>query len=138
MWNEPTEEQLSQIPRLYGTERVPLNEKPIYLHFFIGNCDWYIVEYDEGEDLFWGYAILNGDFEMAEWGYISFQELKELVVPPGFEVDCEAGWQVKRADEIEKIRIGNQWPDKNTPKDNPSRKEKADEACTHSGVGRDH
>ncbi len=47
------------------------------MHFFIGNCHWYIAEYD-GEDIFFGYAILNGDIQNAEWGYISFSELKEI------------------------------------------------------------
>ena len=36
------------------------------LHFFIGGCDWYITEHD-GDDLFWGYAIL-GDPEMGPSG----------------------------------------------------------------------
>jgi hypothetical protein len=49
MWNEPTLEQLAKLPKLYETEKVPLKEKPIYIHFFIGNCDWFISEYD-GED----------------------------------------------------------------------------------------
>ena len=53
MWSELTKEQLSKIPRLYETENVPLEEKRVYLHFFIGACDWYVAEYD-GEDLFWG------------------------------------------------------------------------------------
>ncbi len=26
---------------------------------------------------------------MAEWGYISFEELEEIKIPPGFEVDCD-------------------------------------------------
>lgn len=43
MWNEPGREQLSKIPRLYGTENVSLKDKLIYLHFFIGECDWYIA-----------------------------------------------------------------------------------------------
>jgi hypothetical protein len=77
MWNTPTEDRLSRIPRLYETEHTPLQEKLIYLHFFIGGCDWYIAEFD-GEDLFWGFAILNDDFQNAEWGYISFSELKSL------------------------------------------------------------
>jgi len=38
---------------------------------FTGGCDWYITEFD-GDDLFFGFAILNSDYEMAEWGYISF------------------------------------------------------------------
>ncbi len=104
MWNVPTEKQLARIPRLYQTDDIPLEDKLIYLHFFIGGSDWYVAEYD-GDDLFFGYAILNGDSNMAEWGYISFRELKELKVPPGTEVECEAFWIVKKASEIEKIAL---------------------------------
>ena len=106
MWNEPTKEQLKKIPRLYETEDIPADDKLIYLHFFIGGSDWYIAEYD-GEDTFFGYAILNGDTEMAEWGYISFRELRNLKIPPGFEVECEEFWKVRKAGEVEKIRTTN-------------------------------
>ncbi len=51
MWNIPTEEQLAAIPRLYETEHVDLKDKLIHLHFFLGGCDWYAVEFD-GSDLF--------------------------------------------------------------------------------------
>jgi len=108
MWNEPRKEQLAKIPRLYETEEIPLKDKLIYLHFFIGGSDWYIAEYD-GEDLFFGYAILNGDTEMAEWGYVSFRELRELKIAPGFEVECDAFWKVRKASEVDKIRIANHW-----------------------------
>jgi hypothetical protein len=90
MWNTPTKEELVKIPRLYETENIPLKDKIIHMHFFIGGSDWYIAEYDEN-DLFWGYAILNGDTENAEWGYIyiSFKELIELNVY-GIGVDRSA------------------------------------------------
>ncbi len=104
MWNEPTPEQLAKLPRLYETEDIPLSGKPIHLHFFIGGCDWHIAEYD-GEDLFFGYAILNNDIEMAEWGYISFEELKAIRIPPGFEIDCEVFAPPLKASEFDKIRI---------------------------------
>jgi len=115
MWNEPTKEQLTKLPRLYETENKPLKDKPIYLHFFIGDCDWFISEYD-GEDLFFGYAIL-GDSRFgewgyisfsnpifAEWGYISFEELKSIKIPPGIEVDCEFFNEPWKASEFDKIR----------------------------------
>ena len=137
MWNQPTKEQLAKIPRLYETENVPLREKLIHLHFFIGGCDWYVAEYD-GEDLFWGYAILNGDFEMAEWGYISFAELKEIRIPPGFEVDCETCWQIKKAIQIGKVRMGNHWSATEERKNNSSGKENADDVRTDLAIGRDH
>ncbi|MDA3971809.1 MAG: DUF2958 domain-containing protein [Desulfobulbaceae bacterium] len=100
MWNEPTKDRLAQIPKLYATEDIELGYKLIYLHFFIGGCDWYIAEYD-GNDLFFGYAILNSDYFNAEWGYVSFSELKELKA--GFlEVDCELEefWKVRPAKDI--------------------------------------
>jgi len=102
MWNTPTEERLSKIPRLYATEDTALKDTLIHLHFFIGSSDWYIAEYD-GEDLFWGYAILNGDYQNAEWGYISFSELRELKI--GYlEIDCELAWRIKPASQIENIK----------------------------------
>jgi hypothetical protein len=105
MWNVPSEERLKKIPRLYETEKVPFKDKLIHLHFFIGSCDWYVAEYD-AEDLFFGYAILNEDYENAEWGYVSLSELKEIKVNGWLEVDCELEdfWKVRKASEIEKIR----------------------------------
>ncbi len=105
MWNIPNKEKLAQIPKLYGTEHVPLKDKLICLHFFIAGCDWYIAEYD-GDDLFWGYAILNNDHQNAEWGYISFNELKNLKLK-WLEVDCETEEvsQIRKASEIDKIKV---------------------------------
>jgi len=110
MWNTPTEDRLSKIPKLYETEHVPLQEKLIHLHFFIGSCDWYVAEYD-GEDIFWGFAILNHDFQNAEWGYISLSELKSIKVDGWLEIDCELEelWCVRKASEIEKIRKAHGW-----------------------------
>jgi hypothetical protein len=104
MWNTPSKERLDLIPRLYETEHIPLAEKIIYLHFFIGGCDWYIAEYD-GEDLFFGYANLNDD-QNAEWGYFSFSELKSINIG-GIEIDCELEqfWQPKPASEIPRIKL---------------------------------
>ncbi|MCK4818354.1 DUF2958 domain-containing protein, partial [bacterium] len=104
MWNIPTKQRLTKIPKLYETEHVPLKEKLIYLHFFIGGCDWYVAEYD-GKDLFWGFAILNNDLQNAEWGYISFSELKSIKIQNWLEIDCETEevWQVRKASAIEKI-----------------------------------
>lgn len=88
----------TQIPRLYETENIPADGKLIYHHFFIGDSHWYVAEFD-GEDIFFGYAILNGDMQNAEWGYFSLQELKSVKVGPlRVEVDCS--WEVKRFQEI--------------------------------------
>lgn len=105
MWNEPSKERLTKIPKLYETEKTSVADILIYLHFFIAGCDWYIAEYD-GDDLFWGYAILSNDEINAEWGYISFSELKTLRISGWLEVDCETeeSWKIRKASEIKKIK----------------------------------
>jgi hypothetical protein len=102
VWNEPSPGQLAEIPRLYATENTPLEDKLIYLHFFIFDCDWYVAEYDGG-DLFWGFGILNEDYLNAEWGYISFRELKTIKIPGVFEMDCDLHWRIRPAREVYKI-----------------------------------
>ena len=97
MWNKPGKEQLAKIPRLYETVKINGNDKIIYLHFFIGSCDWYIAEFD-GEDLFFGFAILN-DPQNAEWGYISFKELDEINLD-GLEVDNDLYWEPRKFSKI--------------------------------------
>ena len=104
MWNSllPAEIIKFGIPGLYETERVPLEEKMIYLHFFLGSADWYMAEYSPVDDLFFGYANL-GDPQMAEWGYISHQELRDIKIGPGIEVDRDRHWTPKKACDIEAI-----------------------------------
>jgi hypothetical protein len=110
MWNTPGRQRLAKIPRLYETEHVPLKDKLVHLHFFIGGSDWFVCEYD-GDDMFFGYCILNNDLQMAEWGYAAFSELKSLKINGWVEVDCEleAIWKITKACEVELIRKGNRW-----------------------------
>jgi len=110
MWNEPTTERLAKLPRIYETEEVPLKDKLVHLHFFVAGCDWYICETDR-RDLMWGFCILNNDYDMAEWGYVSLAELRDIKVGGWLEVDCEPEnlWEVRRAIDVDKIRIANGW-----------------------------
>lgn len=109
MWNEPTKERLNRVPRLYETENVPLKEKLVHIHFFIGGCDWYICETD-GDTMF-GFCILNNDYEMAEWGYVTLSELRSINIDGWLEIDCELEdfWKVKRAVDVDKIRLAQGW-----------------------------
>lgn len=104
MWNIPAKSRLDKIPRLYETESIPSQDKLIYLHFFIGGSDWFVAEYD-GDDTFFGYVVLNGDHQCAEWGYFSFSELKKIRVDEWCEVDCELEefWDVKVFSEIRRV-----------------------------------
>ncbi|MCL5068356.1 MAG: DUF2958 domain-containing protein [Thaumarchaeota archaeon] len=67
-----------QIPGLYETESVALEEKTIFQRYEIKSIGfyWLISELDSDQNLAFGYANLNDD-EMAEWGYISIAELLE-------------------------------------------------------------
>ena len=111
MWNKPNPEELAKIPAFYSTESVSLKEKIIYMHFFIGGCDWYAAEYDPEDQTFFGFAILNDDLEMAEWGYFSLEDLSCLKVS-FLEVDRDLHFASKKAIEIERIRKAEGWPEK--------------------------
>ena len=84
---EKLKNQIEGVPTLYQTEQefnkikkaykkpVKFNDwAKVHLHFFYGSSDWFILEWD-GDDLLYGYTILNGDAEMSELGYISLNEM---------------------------------------------------------------
>ena len=108
MWNKPSDEDFSKLPACYSTEQTPLKEKVIVMHFFLGGCDWYVCEYAAEEKCFFGFAILNGDYDMAEWGYFSLEELSGLKVS-SLEVDRDLHWQQRKAIEVEEIRKAQRW-----------------------------
>lgn len=74
---------IKNMPATYGQDGV--KDPTVYLHYFKNGSDWYITEkdMDGGVDQAFGYAILNGDTEMAEMGYISIRELASV----GAELD---------------------------------------------------
>ena len=78
MQNPPPRAVLDRIPRLYANEKAqtPIADIIIHLHFFVAGCDWWVAEFD-GDDLFFGFVNLNDDL-CAEWGYISYSELKSI------------------------------------------------------------
>lgn len=100
MYNEPTEEELNKVPKLYDTENIPLPERDVYFHFFCGNSDWWILEYDPKNRLFFGIAKI---FE-CELGYISFDEMRDVRVFGAMEVDRDLHFGIKKIKEIEELK----------------------------------
>ena len=45
----------------------------------------------------------NGDIYNAEWGYVSYEELRKVATPQGVEVDRDLYWKTRPAGEVEKI-----------------------------------
>ena len=66
---------LKLCPQIGATERA--KEHPAIFHYFNGGTDIYICEFD-GTDLMFGYSILNGDLQNAEWGYTSLSKIKGI------------------------------------------------------------
>jgi len=106
MWNTPSK-WLAQIPKFYETENTSPLDKLIYLHFFLRNSDWYVCEFD-GTDTFFGYVILNGDFQTAEWDYFTIHKLDRLNVR-GSEVYIDLYWETRPAYQVNKICYSQGW-----------------------------
>jgi hypothetical protein len=68
---------ISAIPKIGGTDS--MKEHPAKLHYFCGGTDIFICEYD-GKDKMFGFNILNGDYEMAEFGYTSLSQIRRISI----------------------------------------------------------
>ena len=108
MWNAPSKETMSLWPSLYSTEHIPLQEKIIHAHFFIGSYDFFLAECDEEGEICFGFFSM-GDISTAEWGYVSMSELKAINIG-GIEVDNDIYWTPCPANEVRSICIANFWP----------------------------
>ena len=109
MWNPPTVKQLAAMPGYRKQDGKGLKNQVIHMHFFIGGSDWYAAEYDPETGTFFGFTILNGDMEMAEWGEFSLEEMLSVKIFPGVEIDRDLHWEVRRAEEVDKIAEAQGW-----------------------------
>lgn len=66
---------IENMPRTYEQEGKG-NDSVIYLHYFIGNCNWYITEKDCGKEQLQAFGIADLGYG-PEYGYISIEELLE-------------------------------------------------------------
>jgi hypothetical protein len=118
MWNDKRFDRAAKkLPALYSTEEIKAEDKQIVMHLFIGGCDWWVCEGDVKEGVLFGYAVLNQDWDNAEWGYASIEELKATRIPTkgrdiktgkeismGYiEVDYDMHWQAIKFSDIPAI-----------------------------------
>jgi hypothetical protein len=97
-------ENMAEIPALYSTEEVALRDKIIHLHYFIGDCHWYIAELDPATGLAFGYAILHSDFQDSEWGYSNLFEMETLRLSLGdFDsvIERDLDWTQRKFSEVQ-------------------------------------
>ncbi len=100
MYNEPTEEELKKLPKLYETEKIPFSEKDVYFHFLCGNSEWWMLEYDPNDRLFFCIAKI---FEY-EAGYVSFDEMREVKAFGFMEVERDLDFEIKKVKEIDELK----------------------------------
>ena len=69
------EKKLQEIPT---RSKVPIDKAIVHAHYFMGGSDWYVIDWDRKDNIFFGFVVLNGDIQNAELGYFSFAELDEF------------------------------------------------------------
>lgn len=108
-------EQIATMPKTYEQDGKG-DQATAHLHYFVGGCDWFITEkdMDGGIQQAYGYAIINGDDEMAECGYISIEEITrcgaelDLHFTPCTLAEIKAKRAEKNAPELEAFNP-NPW-----------------------------
>ena len=87
-----------EIPKLYKQDGKGKNAV-CYLHYFVGGTDWYITEWDRANE-FYGFVVLNGDWQMAEFGYIPKEYLIDNDLSPLNKPQLDFYWKYKTINEI--------------------------------------
>jgi hypothetical protein len=96
---DDVEKQIKEIPSSQEEVEDPI----VHLHYFRGGSDWFITEND-GEGLLFGFAILNSDYENAELGYISLEELTSS------KVELDLYWRIKPLSVAKNKTAPSYWP----------------------------
>lgn len=100
---------IENTPNIYAQDGKG-KESIVHLHYFYGGSDWYVTEIErsslddngnalpEGQEkytgIMYGYAILNDDIEMAEFGYMDVNEMKETG-----KIELDLYWDKKTVNE---------------------------------------
>lgn len=85
------------IPVLGSGLEIDNRDRIVWLHYFLGACDWWIVEYERHSGIAYGYVNL-GDPHNAEWGDIDLPEIEEVSVGPlRAVVERDLHWTPRRA-----------------------------------------
>lgn len=68
---------MDKVPPLYSQDGKG-ESAIVYAHLLNASSNWWITEYDPDERVAFGFACLNNDWEMAEFGYVSLDEIDEM------------------------------------------------------------
>ncbi len=89
-----------KLPKIYATESIPLEEKPIICKFFnpIGSGNWYVIEGEQKEDDFIFFGLV--DLQEQEFGYFSLKELESTKLPLGMKIERDIYFEGLKVKEI--------------------------------------
>lgn len=80
------------------TEDVPMGDKLIIAHYFVGGADWWLTEINTETGEAFGYVSLIAGSE--EWGYIYLPELEAVLLQNMFPIERDCHWEQKTAREV--------------------------------------
>ena len=99
------ESRMGSLPRLYETIDVPFPEKLVHMHFLREDGEWFAIEFDPAQRLFYGYIDVRPD--PPSWGYFGLDEVVDCWIPSLCpEAEMDVNWKPKRAKEIPSILGG--------------------------------
>jgi hypothetical protein len=110
MLEMPNTIEFGEIPRgimpiIGKTLDIPFSDKIVQMHFLRENGDWFAVEYDPVERMFYGYIDVHpGD---PHWGYFGIEEVVDCWIQALCSIpEVELNWKPKKAKEISSILGG--------------------------------
>ena len=94
-----TKELMDKLPKLYSQENV--KDPMVIVKFFnpVGRGNWFAIEYNPEEKLFFGYASLFGDYN-DELGYFGLEELEQVKLPLGIKIERDLYFEPTPLSEI--------------------------------------
>ncbi len=92
-------EAYKYMPNIYEQDGKGYNAV-VRIHYFVGGTDWYITEMDKITGEMYGFTVLNGDYEMAEFGYIDSEFLIDNNLPPLSKPQLDFYWNYQTINEI--------------------------------------
>jgi len=96
-----TKEILNKLPKIGETAQLEAKDVKVHLKIFnpYGTGRWYITEYNENEDLAFGYVNIMGP-DFAELGYIQMSELVNFKNSMGFKLERDIYFEATLEDII--------------------------------------
>ena len=79
-----------KVPALYATENIKINDKQVAVHYFTGDLDWFVFEYEPATGTAFALTSnrLTGEEEL---GYVNLFELGSTTIQA--RVGIAGGWE---------------------------------------------